>query len=182
MQANKITITGALGAGKSSVSKYICQQLGFEYFSTGMAQRTIAEKRGMTTLELNQFSETNREIDDEIDSVFGGFSKSLKGMVIDSRLAWHFLPGSFKVYLNIDETLAAERIVNDGSRDKEQYDSVELAILKLRERRSSEVSRFKEIYKVDCGDMKNFDLVVNVTNLTIEQAGDKIIRAFRSID
>lgn len=182
MQGNKITISGDLGAGKSTVSKYICEQLGFQYYSTGMAQRTIAEKRGMNTLELNHFSESNPEIDEEIDSVFSNFKTRLQGMIIDSRLAWHFLPGSFKVYLAIDNRLAAERIMADENRDKEQYESVEDAVEKLQARKESEANRFKEIYNANCADMKNYDLVVNVTNLSVEQAGDKIIRAFRSVD
>ncbi|MBO5847261.1 MAG: (d)CMP kinase, partial [Bacteroidales bacterium] len=53
-----ISITGDLGSGKSSVAKILCQDLGFEYFSTGSLQRKLAAEKGMNTLDMNKFSES----------------------------------------------------------------------------------------------------------------------------
>ena len=43
-----ITISGMLGSGKSTVAKLLAQKLGYEYYSTGNAQREIAKKKAMT--------------------------------------------------------------------------------------------------------------------------------------
>ena len=52
-----ITISGMLGSGKSTVAKILAQKLDYGYYSTGNAQREIAQKRGLTTLELNQLAD-----------------------------------------------------------------------------------------------------------------------------
>ena len=65
-----ITITGQLGSGKSTVSKMLAERLKWQYYSTGMAQRTIAKKRGITTVELNRLAIIDPSIDHEIDAVF----------------------------------------------------------------------------------------------------------------
>lgn len=67
---NKISITGDLGSGKSAVGKILKTDLNIITVSTGSIQREIATRMGMSTLELNHFTDTHPEIDDEIDAVF----------------------------------------------------------------------------------------------------------------
>ena len=101
MKAEKISITGDLGSGKSTVGKILSSKLNYDYYSTGAIQRKIASKYNITTLELNKRSELNTEIDNEIDSWTISLGKSKKRIIVDSRLAWHFIPDSFKVYLTV---------------------------------------------------------------------------------
>ncbi len=65
----KITIAGALGSGKSSVSQELCRKLGYEYISTGKLQRKIASKYNIDSLELNKLAEKDKTIDNKIDSM-----------------------------------------------------------------------------------------------------------------
>jgi cytidylate kinase len=71
-----ISITGDLGSGKSTVSDLLLKSLNYEYIYTGKIQREIARRYNMTTLELNQYSETHPEIDEEIDSTFKSLNES----------------------------------------------------------------------------------------------------------
>ena len=52
----KISITGDLGSGKTTVAKLLCAKLGYSYFSTGAIQRELAQKLGVDTLSLNKIS------------------------------------------------------------------------------------------------------------------------------
>lgn len=174
----KITITGDLGSGKSAVSKILLQQLGFEIYSTGKVQRELAQRYGMSTLELNQYAETHPEIDDEIDGVFVQLSQRPEGLIVDSRMAWHFMPNSFKVYLMVPVEVAAQRIMNDSTRKRELYSSLEQAVDKLKARKSSENRRFLDKYNADCTRPGNFDLAVNTANLLPEQVAGIIVAAF----
>ncbi|OYV20075.1 MAG: hypothetical protein CG439_619 [Methylococcaceae bacterium NSP1-2] len=63
-----IALSGDIGGGKSSVATALQQLTGYEIIGTGTIQRSIAQQRGVTTLELNKISQTDRSIDDEIDS------------------------------------------------------------------------------------------------------------------
>lgn len=173
----KITLTGDLGSGKSAVSSILCEKTGFEYLSTGRIQRKIAEDMGVDTLELNRLADTDPSIDERIDSVFISLANDPKGYVVDSRMAWFFIPRSFKVYLQTDVHVAAQRIMNDPNRNREQYASEEEAIEKILARKASENARFLSKYGADCASMDNFDLVIDTTSRTREEVAELILRA-----
>jgi cytidylate kinase len=160
----KISITGILGSGKSTVCKELTGRYGFRYFSTGVIQRELAVKMGMSTYELNKYSETHPEIDGLIDGELINLSDSPDDIVIDSRMAWHFVKDTFKVYLLTDETVAAERVMRAQRGPSERYADTAQAREFLKARRVSENLRYKQTYGVDCDDLTNFDLVIDTTN------------------
>lgn len=110
----KISLAGDLGSGKSTVGKILSRKLGAEVYSTGTIQRQIATEMGMTTLQLNQYMETHPEIDGKIDDGLRALEHSEKNLIIDSRMAWHFVPSSFSVYMAADPFVSAERILKAG--------------------------------------------------------------------
>src|SRR5665647_3257706 len=84
-------------------------------------------------------------------------------------MAWHFIRNSFKIYLTVNPIVAAKRVMADCQRDSEQVmEDVYEKSLNLLERRAAEDKRFKSIYGVDCGDLNNYDLVVDTTNSSVE--------------
>ncbi len=173
-----ITISGALGSGKSTIMKMLANRLGYETYSTGNAQREIAKRYGVTTLELNHIADTNPDIDKEIDGVFATLSGMGKKYVIDSRLAFHFVPSSFKVKLNVDVAEAARRVLSDTQRTSEvQCDTPEQMAEILRQRRASEVARFITTYGVNIDDNSHFDLVIDTTHKTPDEICNLILNA-----
>ena len=94
-----ITISGDIGSGKSTTGKLPCKKLDFNYLSTGAIQRQIAADMGMTTLELNHLTDSRLDIDEKIDSYTRALNDQDDNYVVDSRLAWHFIPKSYKVFL-----------------------------------------------------------------------------------
>ena len=174
-----ISITGDLGSGKSTVSDILCKQLNYEYIYTGKIQREIALKYNMTTLELNKYSETHPEIDEEIDSTFKSLNESAN-LIVDSRLAWFFLPQSFKVFLKTDLIVSANRISGDNQRKNEKYLSIEDAVNKIAARKASENKRYLELYGADCSELSNFNLVVDTSYVTPEQVANTILAGYNS--
>ncbi len=172
----KITITGDLGSGKSAVSKILCEKTGFEYVSTGRIQRQLAQELGLDTLEMNRRADTDPTIDQRIDGIFIDLGKNPDGYVVDSRMAWFFLPDSFRVYLQTDVAVAAERILNDPHRKSEGYETKEEAIGKILARKQSENDRFLAKYGADSTDLHNFDLVVDTTHRSPEQVAALILK------
>jgi cytidylate kinase len=164
----KITLTGDLGSGKSAVSKILCEKTGFEYVSTGRIQRQLAQEMGIDTLEMNRRADIDPSIDERIDGIFVSLGKNPNGYVVDSRMAWFFLPKSFKVYLQTDVAIAAQRIIHDPTRDSEQYMSQEEAVQKILARKASENARFLFKYYADCTNLDNFDIVIDTSKRTRE--------------
>ena len=161
-----ITISGDLGAGKSSLATALIKNFEAAYYSTGAVQRQIAEEMGMTTLELNKIAETEAWVDEKIDGVFKSLSESPTNLVIDSRMAWHFLPDSFKIRLEVDIDTAAQRVNGDKNRHNETYESLENTKSGLVARRDSEYERFQTYYGVNIRDHKNYDLVIDTSQAT----------------
>ncbi len=174
---DKISLAGDLGSGKSTVSRILIEALGAEYYSTGSIVRSIAERMGMTVVELNQYMETHPEIDNEIDDGLVRLGEEDRLLIIDSRMAWHFTPGTFKVYLSTDIETSALRIMN-ANRKGEHALTLEGTIADTRARRQSEQKRYSEQYGVDIKDLFNYSLVVDTTYATPEEIAGLIITAF----
>ena len=177
MTHSLITITGQLGSGKSTVAKLLSQRLKWSYYSTGMAQRVIAKNRGISTTELNRLAISDPAIDIEIDSVFKNPPWGNKPCVVDSRLAFHFLPNSFKVCLQVDTAIAAKRVLAEKGRLSECYTTEQEAYAYLQKRFELEQAHFIKNYGLDVTNPKQFDLIIDTTHITPEQVCDKILEA-----
>ncbi len=179
-----ISITGDLGSGKSSVAKIICRDLPFEYFSTGSLQRKLAAERGMNTLDMNKFSESTKDVDDYIDNFLRDIEAGRNGdkpYILDSRLAWHFVPSSFKVFIKVAPEIAARRVLSDKLRSNEPDNKdLQSTMDSLQARMKSECKRFKEYYNIDYRNESNFDLVVDSSHQTAEEVAAAIIKAYQS--
>lgn len=174
---DKISLAGDLGSGKSTVSKILIDRLGAEYYSTGAIVRSIAERRGMTVVELNVYMETHPEIDHEIDDGLAELSHLDKMLIIDSRMAWHFTKGTFPIYLSTDIETSALRIMY-ANRTGEHNATLEETVASTRTRRLSEQKRYMEQYGVDIQDLSNYALIVDTTNATPDEVADCITTAF----
>jgi cytidylate kinase len=175
----KITITGDLGSGKSALSRILCEKTGFEYVSTGQVQRKLALEMGMDTLEMNRRADTDPTIDERIDGIFVALNQDPNGYVVDSRLAWFFLPDSYKIYLQTDIQVAARRILQDPRRNSEQYADEAEAVRKISARKQSENARFLQKYGADCTELHNFDLVIDTTERTPELVAALVLQGIR---
>ena len=173
----KISLAGDLGSGKSTVSNILIKRLGATYYSTGAIVRSIAAERGMGVAEFNTYMESHPEIDKEIDDGLVKLSDLDELMIIDSRLAWHFTRGTFKVYLSTDIMTSAVRIMY-ANREDEHKATLEETIDCTKNRRESEKKRYTEQYGVDIKNLLNYDLVVDTTEANPEQVADAVIGGF----
>lgn len=176
----KITITGDLGSGKSAVSMILCDITGFEYVSTGKIQRQLAQDMGIDTLEMNRRADTDPSIDERIDGIFVALGQDPGAYIVDSRMAWFFLPKSFKIYLQADVRVAAQRIIHDPRRDSEQYSSQEEAVQKILARKASENARFLLKYGADCSNLENFDMVIETSKRSREEVAALILEGLHA--
>ena len=174
---NIIVMSGDIGSGKSSVAAALKLITGYDIIGTGTIQRAIAKKRGVTTLELNKISQTDRSIDDEIDSHVVEIGKTQNHLILDSRLAWHFIPEAFKVFLAVDPVVGAERVFN-ASRNDENNSSLEVTLENNLIRQTIEDERFHKLYNVNFRKYGNYDLIIDTSYTSPEAIAWKIKDCF----
>jgi CMP/dCMP kinase len=159
-----ITIAGSLGSGKSSTARAVVSTLGFKHFSSGDLFRQLAVERGESIEAMNISAEVQRDIDLKVDNLLQEMYRTDDKLVIDSRMAWHWMPFSFKVFLVLDPDTAAARIfdhLQDEGRMSEDATSVQEVRQSIERRFASEQKRYAALYGVNPTDPLNFDIVIN---------------------
>lgn len=181
-----ISFNGDHGSGKSTIAKRLAEELGFKRFYMGQIFRDLAEKKGMTLLEYLKLGETDSSIDKDADNYVVGLAEKEDDFVIESRTAWHFIPDSLKVYLKVEEREGAKRMFehlqgesNRGNEDK-NIGSVDDIIKSSRRRRQQDNLRYRKYYGIEMDDMKNYDFVLDTTNLGINEVYGKVLEFVRS--
>ena len=179
MKNYKISLAGDLGSGKSTIGEMLTAKYRLEKVSIGSIQREMAKNMNMNTYEFNKYMSTHPEFDNILDTKLSEYENIDGNFLFDSRLAWHFVPSSFKVYMKVSVQVAGERIFKEG-RSEEKYLSVEDAVDKLKKRRGCEKERFLQTYGVDITDLSNYDLVVDTENKSVEEVFNEVCKAFET--
>lgn len=172
----RITVTGDPGSGKSTFAREVAKRTGYKLITTGNIFRNLAAEKGISLTELNELAEKQAEIDKLVDDYLIGLNNSTDNVVLDSRMAWHFVRNTLKIRLTVEPDVAVERIFRDVADLREKFSNMETAKDEVARRKASEVLRYKSLYGVDISDERNFDLVIN----TSYKAPQDITREFET--
>ncbi len=176
-----ITLAGDIGSGKTTVGEIIARKLGYNFYSIGNLRGKMASDRGMTLDELNKLGESEDWTDKEIDAYQEDLGKREDDFIIDGRLAWYFIPHSFKVFLGVDKTIGAKRIFRNQRSDEKKIGTVKEMMNYISERRNSDKKRYKKYYGVNPYDRKNYDVYLNTTNLTVDEEVDWLMKKIEKL-
>lgn len=177
------SITGYLGSGKTTICKKLHEQYGFERIYAGGILREIAQNMGMSILEFTKYrleNDEGKKYDQIVDDYTVRIAKENpdKKLIFDSRLAWHFIPETFKIFVLVSPYEAALRTYLTRKEVDESYTSVEQAKELLVERRIAENKNYKKIYGVNCEDLSQYDLVIDTTSISTDEAVKIIMECY----
>ncbi len=176
---NIISLAGDLASGKGTISVILIQKLNYGVYRNGEYVRKLAKEMGMDITSFNEYLGNHPEIDMQIEKSASEYAKEHDNFIIDARLGWYAVPESFKVYLKVDIDEAAKRAFNDANRKNvENFLTLEDHKKDLIKRFNLENERYWKLYRVHKEDISNYDLVVDTTNITPEQAADVIINEY----
>ncbi|MBU0999266.1 (d)CMP kinase [Patescibacteria group bacterium] len=183
MKKEIITICGSLGSGKSSTAKKVAEVLGFQHFSSGDFFRQVGLELGLSINEINKRAETDPKIDEMTDQKLRDMRDKEK-IVIDSRTAYHWIPESFKIYLDLSTEIAKNRILNNLKENPLRQQSEGTSTLediyeKMRERFASEQKRYWDLYKINNTEKSNFDLIIDTNKNNLEQVVEIIVAEYK---
>ena len=179
---NHITLSGELGSGKSTVANYLISKMPFKIVSAGLLFRQLAAEHGMSAKEFNEFIENDPKYDHYVDDTMAELGRTDEKIIFDSRMAWHFVPSSFKIYLYVDVDTATERIFNDKGRVSESYTDKETARQEIIDRRKSELLRYQNFYHCNLDDYSNYDLIVDTSHASRDEVNELVYNSFKDFD
>ena len=177
MSGLKITLAGRPGSGKSSVAKELASRMGSDHISAGDFMRDMADERNVSVHVFSRMAEEDPAIDRAIDERSKTIGETKSSFVLDARLAWHFVPDSYKVFLDVDTDVAAARIFGDARTSESENVDLERTRRNTEHRAESETKRYALYYGVNYLDPSNYDLVIDTSNRTVEQVVDLIVAA-----
>jgi cytidylate kinase len=182
-----ISLSGVPGSGKTTVGKILAERLGMNFYSVGGLRGKMALERGITIDELNKLGESDASTDTSVDDYQRELGLKEDQFVIEGRLSWHFIPHSFKIFLDCDPRESARRIyegqkARDGKErhDEKIYESVEEAQAAIESRVASDLLRYQKYYQIDYRAPSNYDLLLDTTEMKgPNETAEKILQILK---
>lgn len=172
-----ITVTGKPGSGVSTVARLLAERLRYQYFSAGDIFRATAERHHASVADLRRHAEEDPSIDREIDELVQELGIKHTRLVVDSRLAYHWVHRSFKVFLEVSYETGARRHCYARSAKGEET-SFEETLHAMQENEESKKRRYRDLYGLDIEHTGPFTLVVNTEVKSPEEVAEEIIAAY----
>lgn len=167
---NKITISGRICTGKTTLAKNLEKKLGWKFFSTGKFFRDYAKKNN---LNLDVAQEQSEKITKKIDYKVQKILLTKKNIVVDSWMAGIMakdIKDVFKILLVCKNIIRFERFsVREKISLKESEE-------RIQNREKSLFSILSKIYnRNDFTNEKKYDLVIDTSSKTSQQILDTVL-------
>lgn len=176
MKYNKITISGKICTGKTTLLKSLEKHLGWPTFMTGQLFREHAKKKN---LQLEGAEEQNQRITREVDERVKKMLHEPGHLIVDgwmSGLSANSLPDVMKILLECDNRTRYGRFAN-----REKVTLTE-AKKRVEERQGSWFEKIEKIHKIKRGefiDPKNYTIVIDTTNLSTSKITKKVLQLLK---
>lgn len=171
-----ITISGMPGSGKSTVGKLLAKKLGYRYYSMGDLYGELGMRRGMTIDGILKQAETDASIDRYIDDRQTEIGAG-DNAIVDSLIGFHFIPHSFKLFIDVDPVVAGERVFKNQRPDEPPVKNTKEATTMLMARPKTNEKRWKKYYGISYLDRSHYDLVLDSTSHTPDELVKQILAA-----
>mgnify|MGYP006287396737 CR=1 FL=1 len=167
-----ITIDGMAATGKGTLAEFIKEELDLEHFSASDVFYQVAEERGLEDHELSE--EAEKEIDLEIDRKTLERALS-QNCVVEGRIPSHVLGGysDFRIRITADQEERAKRLAGREGMEKKEANKV------VRKRDREDSRRYKEYYGIETSDLEIYDLVIDNSELDIEEQNSLVKKALK---
>jgi cytidylate kinase len=149
-----VTVSGEIGAGKSTVARRLAAALGIRYLSAGDVFRDEARRRGMTLAALGRLAEQEPSIDKALDEMQVEAARS-GDILVDSRLSGWLIGGDLRIWLRAPLEVRAARV---AARDRVPVDA---AVQEVLAREASERRRYRDVYQIDLSDLTRYHVIVD---------------------
>ena len=174
MKYSKITISGKICTGKTTLLNNLKKKLKWPVFMTGKLFRDYVKNN---KLDLEQVKEQNEKLTKKIDYQVRDLIQAPGNLLVDgwmSGLMADDLPDVLKILLVCDDNIGYLRFA-----DREKIDIVE-AEKKVEERQNNWFKKLEKIYqRNDFIDPKNYDLIIDTSVISSEEVLQKVLDSLK---
>lgn len=176
----RITISGPIGSGKTTVCTLLSDALSVECVVSGSIFRQMAKELGLSLADFGRLAEADPKYDHLLDERMVNIAREHRDIVLEGRLTAHMLTRNgipaLRVYLDAPIDVRVARVVERELKDLAQ------ARDELLERENSETLRYKQYYGIDIRDKSVYDIVIDTGALRPEEVVQRIVKAVRETD
>jgi len=171
---SKITISGQIATGKTTLYQTLAQELGWQAFSTGAFFRQYAAKHN---LDIEAAQEQNSQITQKIDNQVRQLLRTKNHIIVEGWLAGIMAAGTPKVLKVLLTCQLSERARRFAQREKT---TLKQAKQRVNERDTSWLGQINKIYhRTDIFHPQNYDLVINTTAQTPSQIYKAVVNKLK---
>jgi cytidylate kinase len=161
----------------------LAERLGYKKFSTGDFTRELAAERGITLEAFNELIANSKDIDLLIDAELERIEHEEDFYIVDSHLAFHFIPSGFSVYLDISLDTSAERVFNDKHaeiriKSGDTMKTLEEAKMRTKKRILNHEERYLRHYGIDPYVASQYTHTIDAEKYNQAEVADQIIAAY----
>jgi cytidylate kinase len=120
-------------------------------------------------MELNQLADVDSTVDEMLKASVTSMARKGDPVIIDSRLAFYFLPSAIKLHFLAHPVVAATRVFARQGANAEAYPTLSAAEMGVRRRAEIERARYLRKYGADIGDLKQYDFVVQTDTVDADE-------------
>ena len=172
-----ITISGRPGAGKGSLKDMVSYFLKFPGYSVGDLRGEMARRHGMDIDAFNKLGERDSETDKLMDEEQMKMGAEQTNFIMEGRLSWYFIPNSFKIFLDVEEHIGAERILKSKRTDEIIETDLDSEVARLRMRKESDCKRYQKWYNLDFSNPRKewFDFWLDTSFLSQQEVFSEVM-------
>ncbi|MFA5770419.1 MAG: cytidylate kinase family protein [Patescibacteria group bacterium] len=174
MTINKITISGRICTGKTTLLKSLEKELNWPIFMTGKLFRDYVAKN---KFDLEQVEEQNEGLTKKIDYQVRDLIYAPGNLIVDGWMSGIMaadLPNVLKVLLICNDEIRYQRFA-----DREKI-NIDEAKKRVDERQSNWLKKLEKIYnRNDFIDPKNYDLIIDTSNISSQDVLKKVLQKIK---
>ncbi|HKL23544.1 MAG TPA: AAA family ATPase [Candidatus Nanoarchaeia archaeon] len=182
----KIAMSGIPASGKGTLITNLANYFKIPregIHSIGTLRREFAKnKYGITIDKLNELRNTDKTVDTKFDEFQKEYMATHNKWAIEGRLPYFFAPNeAVKIFLTVDKIEAARRLYFANRDSEEKYTSIKHALKTLEKRMKSDIETYYKLYKTNCYDVSNFDIILDTTEMNKNEVYQKAIKKIEKL-